>query len=151
MRPAAGQFHPKFSLTDREYVQLIVAFRMVFPEVGIVLSTREDAQLRDSLFPLGITAASAGSHTEPGGYTGEGSDDLHLTLRGKRVELEPPSTGSKDCSRATEQFGIADTRTPVQVAEALSAMGLDPVWKDWDEAILSTARLASAAATIVAP
>ena len=41
MRPAAGQFHPKFSLSDREYVQLVAAFRLTFPEVGIVLSTRE--------------------------------------------------------------------------------------------------------------
>ncbi|MCB1094636.1 MAG: 2-iminoacetate synthase ThiH [Verrucomicrobiae bacterium] len=153
MRPAAGQFRPKFSLTDREYVQLIAAFRMAFPEVGIVLSTREDQALRDALFPLGITTVSAGSHTEPGGYTGEGSDDLHLTVRGKRVELDTPTSGSKECSRATEQFGIADTRSPAQVSEALRTMGLDPVWKDWDEAILSTARLATATAatTMVLP
>lgn len=143
MRPAAGQFHPKFSLSDREYVQLIAAFRLTFPEIGIVLSTRESQPLRDALFPLGVTTISAGSHTEPGGYTGEGSNDLHLTVKGKRVELE----SSQECSKATEQFGIADTRTPIEVANALRSLGLDPVWKDWDEAILSTP-LATAIPTV---
>ena len=78
---------------------------------------------------------SAGSHTEPGGYTGQGTEDLHLTVRGRREELEEsPSNG---CERATEQFGIADERTPEEVANMLRAQGLDPVWKDWDEAILT--------------
>ena len=131
IRPAAGEFIPAHSLPDREFVQLIATFRMVFPEVGIVLSTREPQPLRDAVFPLGITAASAGSHTEPGGYTGEGKSDLHLTVRGRRVE----SSGA--CDRATEQFCIADARSSQQVAEALRRRGLDPVWKDWDEALLA--------------
>jgi 2-iminoacetate synthase len=76
---------------------------------------------------------SAGSHTEPGGYTGAGSDDLHLNVRGRRVELEA-TTGR---TRAEGQFGIADERSPQGVAEMLRARGLDPVWKDWDPAILS--------------
>ena len=85
LRPAAGEFHPAFSMTDRELAQLICAFRISFPEVGIVLSTRERAALRDALAPLGVTMMSAGSHTEPGGYTGQGSDDLHRTVRGKNL------------------------------------------------------------------
>src|SRR3954462_9380721 len=62
LRPAAGEFHPPFSMTDRELAQLICAFRITFPEVGIVLSTRERAPLRDSLVPLGVTMMSACSH-----------------------------------------------------------------------------------------
>jgi 2-iminoacetate synthase len=118
---------------DWALVQTICAFRLTFPEVGIVLSTREPAPLRDALAPLGITMMSAGSHTEPGGYTGAGSDDLHLTVKGRRVELAA-TTGR---TRAEGQFGIADERTPQGVAEMLRARGLDPVWKDWDPAILS--------------
>lgn len=76
---------------------------------------------------------SAGSHTEPGGYTGAGNDDLHLTVRGRRVDLE---TKAKD-ARAEGQFGIADERTPAEVAAMLQRQGLDPVWKDWDASILS--------------
>src|SRR5437660_929433 len=70
LRPAAGGFRPLFSITDRELAQLVCALRIVFPQLGIVLSTRECASLRDSLAQIGVTMMSAGSHTEPGGYTG---------------------------------------------------------------------------------
>lgn len=130
LRPCAGEFAPEFSLPDRELTQLICALRLCFPHVGIVLSTREPATLRDALLPLGITMMSAGSHTEPGGYTGEGRDDLHLTVRGRRVETE---TGGA----ATEQFQIADERSPATIASLLQARGFEPVWKDWDQAILA--------------
>lgn len=132
LRPAAGSFEPEFAIYDREFVQLICALRLTFPQVGIVLSTREAPSLRDALFPLGITSISAGSHTEPGGYTGEGADDLHLTVRGRRVELEEKPS----CGGATGQFDIDDARSPAEIATLLQKMGLDPVWKDWDPAIL---------------
>ena len=135
MRPAAGEFKPKFFLPDREFVQLISAFRITFPEVGIVLSTREPAALRDAILPIDITSMSAGRHTEPGGYTGEGQHDLHLTVKGRRVELATDTSCSK--KQATEQFGIADHRTPAEISSMLRQKGFDPVWKDWDEAILN--------------
>lgn len=137
MRPYAGNYEyqpdPDLFLGDRALVQLVAAFRCCFPQVGIVLSTREPARLRDALAPLGITHMSAGARTEPGGYTGAGHDDLHLTVRGRRVELEQPA----GCERATEQFRIDDARPPAEVAAMLAGQGLDPVWKDWDEAILA--------------
>jgi 2-iminoacetate synthase len=137
MRPYAGNYEyepdPDRLLSDRALVQLVAAFRLCFPQVGIVLSTREPAPLRNALAPLGITMMSAGARTEPGGYTGAGHDDLHLTVRGRRVEMEQ-STG---CERATEQFKIDDSRSAAEVAEMLRNRQLDPVWKDWDEAILS--------------
>lgn len=142
LRPAAGQFAPRHEISDREFVQLICAFRIAFPQVGIVLSTRESPALRDALIPLGVTAMSAGSHTEPGGYTGQGDDDLHLTVRGRRVELN--GTSRHGCDHATEQFGIADERSPAEIASLLRARGFDPVWKDWDEAILNQPDSASA-------
>src|SRR5882757_3739052 len=85
LRPAAGGFHPLFSMIDRELVQLVCALRITFPQLGIVLSTRERASLRDSLASIGVTMMSAGSHTEPGGYTHQGAKDLHLTVRGRIV------------------------------------------------------------------
>lgn len=133
LRPAAGGFTPLAEFPDAALVQTICAFRIAFPEAGIVLSTREPAALRDALAPIGITMMSAGSHTEPGGYTGAGSDDLHLTVRGRRVELD--ERGS--CDRAEGQFGIADQRSADEVAAMLRSLGLDPVWKDWDRAILA--------------
>jgi len=133
MRPAVGGFEPRYFLPDREFVQLVCALRISFPQVGIVLSTREPAALRDALLPLGITMMSAGSHTEPGGYTGQGKEALHHTVRGKKVDIAimPPDAS------ATEQFTIADERSAADIAALLRRKGFEPVWKDWDKAILT--------------
>ncbi len=139
MRPYAGNYEylpdPDLTLPDRAFVRLIAIFRLLFPQVGIVVSTREPAALRDAIATLGVTHMSAGARTEPGGYTGAGGDDLHLTVKGRRVELERKS----GCETATEQFQITDLRSPAEVAEMLRGQGLDPVWKDWDEALLAPA------------
>ena len=87
LRPGAGEFEPLTHMGDRELAQLVCALRLMFPDVGIVLSTREEPKLRDGLLPLGVTMMSAGSHTEPGGYTGAGRDKIHHTERGKIVAL----------------------------------------------------------------
>ena len=109
----------------------------MFPDVGLVLSTREPKKLRDGLFPLGITLISAGSHTEPGGYTGAGKEKIHQTVRGRIVNLESlplPAVGNRATS-ATGQFDIADERSPEEIAGLLRRMGYEPVWKDWDAAL----------------
>lgn len=138
MRPYAGNYQyqpdPDLFLPDRGLLRLITAFRLCFPNVGIVLSTREPAPLRNAIATLGVTSMSAGARTEPGGYTGAGHDDLHLTVKGRRVEL----TEKSGCEKATEQFQIHDTRSPAEIAEMLRAQGMDPVWKDWDESLLSS-------------
>ena len=141
LRPCAGTFEPPTSLSDRELVQLVAAFRLFLPDAGLVLSTREPAKLRDGLIPLGITLISAGSHTEPGGYTGAGREKIHKTERGRIVDLaEGASEWAPIADRATNatgQFDIADHRTPAEIATLLRSRGFDPVWKDWDTAILA--------------
>ncbi|MBW2689614.1 MAG: 2-iminoacetate synthase ThiH [Deltaproteobacteria bacterium] len=113
LRPAEGGFQPLNPVSDRQFVQLMCAMRLLLNDAGLVLSTRESAELRDNLLPLGITQMSAGSCTAPGGYAEENS--------------------------ATEQFTIDDDRTPAEIAKILQARGYDPVWKDWDEAFLQRA------------
>ena len=163
LRPCAGEFQPQTQITDRDLAQLVCAFRLMFPDVGLVLSTREPAKLRDGLVPLGITLMSAGSHTEPGGYTGAGKENLHQTVRGRIVELgssewaagsvgrassraesalHKQSNGSSRASprqnhatAATGQFDIADERSPQEVANLIRKLGYEPVWKDWDAAL----------------
>ncbi|MCM2265869.1 MAG: 2-iminoacetate synthase ThiH [Desulfuromonadales bacterium] len=108
MRPADGGFQPLNPVSDRDFVQLICALRLLLPDAGLVLSTRESAQLRDNLLPLGITQMSAGSCTSPGGYA------------------EKDESG--------RQFVIDDDRTPAEVAAMLQQRGYEPVWKDWDTA-----------------
>lgn len=128
--PAAGSFEPRFSFNDRDFAQLLFALRITFPSIHLVLSTREDASFRDALAPLGVTIMSAGSHTEPGGYTNQGTDQLHHTIKGKMVASSCHSTN------ATEQFEISDDRSPAAIASMLELLGLEPVWKDWDAEIL---------------
>ena len=138
LRPCAGDFQPRTQMTDRELVQLMCAFRLMFPDVGLVLSTREPAGLRGGLIPLGITLMSAGSHTEPGGYTGAGKEKLHHTERGRIVELGASEWANAAADlHATGQFAIADDRSPQEVSEVIRRLGYEPVWKDWDEALCS--------------
>lgn len=122
MRPAAGGFQPdaKYQLQDRHFVQLIAALRLLLPTAGITLSTRELPQLRDNLIPLGITLMSAGSSTEPGGYS-------HFDESAWQPEGEQKG----------EQFHIADNRPPQIVAEAIRSKGYEPVWKDFDQSLVS--------------
>jgi 2-iminoacetate synthase len=132
LRPAAGGFRPLFTISDRELAQLVCALRLTFPQVGIVLSTRERAPLRDALASMGVTTMSAGSHTEPGGYTRKGGDHLHHTIRGRIIA---PEFENGEDQLATGQFEISDERSPAEIAAVLRRHGLEPVWKDWDQAL----------------
>ena len=105
LRPAAGEGVPAHPVDDRAFVQLLCALRLLLPDLGLVLSTREPPALRDALLGVGVTHLSAGSSTEPGGYTSRGG--------------------------AEPQFEVADNRPPAEVAAVVRAAGFDPVWKDW--------------------
>ncbi len=110
LRGAAGGFVPENPLTDKQLAQLICAFRLVLPDVHLVLSTREPANIRDNMLPLGITQMSAASSTSPLGYS--------------------------NASEAGEQFDVVDKRSAEEVAGAIKSIGYEPVWKDWDREYL---------------
>jgi 2-iminoacetate synthase ThiH len=59
--------------------------------------------------------------------------DLHLTIKGRQVK---PETSAES---ATGQFEISDERSATEIARLLQSKGFDPVWKDWDSAILEQA------------
>lgn len=107
LRPCAGGIEPASILSEPQLVQLICAFRLFAPDVELSLSTRESAFFRDHMIPIAINSVSAGSKTQPGGYAADIASEL--------VQFEPH-----------------DSRTPQQVAQAISDAGLQPVWKDWD-------------------
>jgi 2-iminoacetate synthase len=111
LRPAAGAFEIPQEVSDKDFAQLLIALRLFLPDAGFTLSTREPPQLRDNLLALGITSMSAGSKTDPGGYTHPQAQD------------------------AEAQFEISDDRDPGTVAEVIRQKGYEPVWKDWDEAL----------------
>ncbi len=109
---SADGFAPLSQVSDRQLTQFICASRLLIPDAGLILSTRENEKLRNHLLPLGITQMSAGSCTAPGGYS--------------------------DHSDEGQQFAINDHRSPAEIAKLISACGYEAVWKDWDNAFLET-------------
>lgn len=107
IRPAKGVSAPNVLVSNRDLVQLICAYRLVYEDVELSISTRESEQFRNNIVKLGITSISAGSKTNPGGYV-----------------VEPESL---------EQFVISDERSAGQMAAFISSINYEPVWKDWDK------------------
>jgi 2-iminoacetate synthase len=116
LRPAEGVLEPKVVVEDKDLVQLICAYRIFNENVELSLSTRESAWFRDHAVKLGVTTMSAGSRTDPGGYSTHKS--------------------------ALRQFEISDERPPAEVAEMLKAKEIEPLWKDW-ESVYSAVPLAA--------
>jgi 2-iminoacetate synthase len=107
MRPQFGNFEPEYRVSDSDLVQSIAALRLFLPRVGITISTRENAFLRDNLLKLGVTKMSAGSSTAIGGHT--------------------------DAIDSIGQFEIADRRTVKEMREIISKAGYKPILKDWHD------------------
>lgn len=105
IRENESNYRAPHPVSDRQMAQMVFAFRMVFPDVDLVLSTREPPSLRDLLAARGITYMSAGSRTHPGGYALD--------------------------STAGQQFELEDRRSVAEVCNSLRNRGLDVVWKDW--------------------
>lgn len=107
IKPQREGYVPAYKISDRNITQLITAFRLFLPRMGITLSTRESPALRDNLLPLGVTKMSADSTTVVGGHTAD------------KVEQED------------EQFHIYDNRSVSDIRRVLLAKGYQPVFKDW--------------------
>ncbi|MBN1619475.1 [FeFe] hydrogenase H-cluster radical SAM maturase HydG [candidate division WOR-3 bacterium] len=76
LEPATGSYiasHPPFSLSDEDFMKIIAVLRITVPYTGMILSTRETPEMRRNAFSLGISQISAGSRTNPGGYTEKSS------------------------------------------------------------------------------
>ena len=106
LRPNAGAFQAQNIITTKGLFQLICAYRIFNQEIELSVSTRESQNFRNHMVKLGATAMSAGSKTNPGGYSGD-KDSL-------------------------EQFAVHDSRNPYEMAEMIKSQGYEPVWKDWD-------------------
>jgi 2-iminoacetate synthase len=106
IRPQMAGFKAPCEISDKALVQIILALRLFLPRLNISLSTRENALLRESLIPLGITRLSAGSSTSVGGRT--------IKENG-------------NCA----QFEISDIRSIEEIKLMLEKKGYQPVLKDW--------------------
>lgn len=98
IEPAQGacvSFNPPYKLSDEEFKKVVAVLRLSVPYTGIIMSTRENAQMRDLLLSLGVSQVSAESSTAPGGYTDQKDD---------------PAGG---------QFSLGDHRSLDQIVESL--------------------------------
>jgi iron-only hydrogenase maturation rSAM protein HydG len=76
LEPATGSdmaSHPPHVVSDTDFKKIVAITRLAVPYTGIIMSTRETAQMRRDTFALGVSQISAGSRTNPGGYS---ADDL---------------------------------------------------------------------------
>ncbi len=61
-------YRPEYEVSDEDFLKLIAILRIAVPYTGMIISTREDPQIRRHAFRIGISQASAGSVTSTGGY-----------------------------------------------------------------------------------
>jgi 2-iminoacetate synthase len=89
-------------ISDEEFHRLVTVLRLAVPYVGMILSTREDVAMRQTLIRHGISQISAGSKTEVGGYHDEMEEKEH------------------------DQFQLADERSVLDINKDLIRRGFIP-------------------------
>ncbi len=101
LQPAPGSTvsHSRYRVSDGDIKKIVAIYRLAFPYVGVVVSTREPSYLRDELLSIGASQISAGSKTSPWGYIEDGD---------------------------TEQFEIGDKRNLEEVIDKIASLGLIP-------------------------
>jgi 2-iminoacetate synthase len=102
---APAALNPPYAVDDLSFKKLVTVIRLAVPYTGIILSTREKAELRRELFEVGVSQISAGSRTAPGSYK-ESIDSL------KEHELE--------------QFQLGDHRSLDEVVRDCTSLGYMP-------------------------
>lgn len=107
--PIENGFEPPAPVSEEELETMVLAFRLMFPDAEISISTRENRAFRDKIAVSAATTLSAASRVVPGGYAAEENGDLG-------------------------QFSLRDTRSVDEMARDLPALGLEVVFKDWDVA-----------------
>lgn len=105
LEPATGSAlasRPPSPVNDNDFKKIIAILRIAIPYTGIILSTRETAQTRKESLSLGVSQISAGSRTNPGGYSvGADVDD-------------------------ESQFSLGDHRSLDEVIRDVASMGYIP-------------------------
>ena len=107
LEPATGSSissNPPNPVSDEDFKKIIAILRLAIPFVGIILSTRESPEIRREALKLGVSQISAGSRTNPGGY----SED---------------EEGAED---NTSQFSLGDHRSVDDVIYDIASLGYIP-------------------------
>ena len=84
LEPATGSDlagHPPKPVSDIDFRRIVAILRIAVPYTGIIMSTRETPNIRRETFAMGVSQISAGSRTNPGGYsTSEQADASQFSL-----------------------------------------------------------------------
>ncbi|MBQ9137999.1 MAG: [Alistipes sp.] len=104
IRPADDIDLTKFpnAVTDSVFKRIVAILRLAVPYTGMIISTRESAQVRAEVLDIGVSQISGGSKTTVGGYA-DSAEALH-----------------------SEQFDISDNRTLDQIVGWLLSLGYIP-------------------------
>ncbi|MBP5285515.1 MAG: 2-iminoacetate synthase ThiH [Kiritimatiellae bacterium] len=108
-----GGFVPPCEVDEDDLEQMMLAFRIVFPQCGMTVSTRERPAFRDRIVQTAADNMSAGSRVTPGGYA--------VLAKENRADVA--------------QFVLSDGRSPAEVFAAIRANGQETVFKNWDSRI----------------
>lgn len=98
---------------EKQLCQIICAYRIFLPFVGITVSSRESASFRDGIVKIAATKVSAGVST--------GIGDHDSKYNGKENEE----------SQGDEQFEINDSRSLDKMYQDIAEEGLQPVLNDY--------------------
>lgn len=104
IEPAEGAPLPEqipHAVSDEDFKKIIAIIRIALPYTGIILSTRENDEMRTELFNYGISQISAGSRTNPGAY-------------------------SDDAEKSGSQFSLGDHRSLEEVISSMIDAGYIP-------------------------
>lgn len=97
---------------EKELCQILCAYRIFLPFVGITVSSREQKHFRDGIVKIAATKVSAGVSTGIGDH-------------------EDKYQGNESETAGDEQFEISDARSFSQMYQDISAEGLQPVLNDY--------------------
>lgn len=98
---------------EKQLCQILCAYRIFLPFVGITVSSRESAEFRNGIVKIAATKVSAGVST--------GIGDHESKYSGKET----------DCKQGDEQFEIDDSRSLEKMYQDMSGEGLQPVLNDY--------------------
>jgi 2-iminoacetate synthase len=107
IEPAPGSDYasrPEYPITDEEFKKIVTVLRLSVPYTGIIMSTREIAELRDVLVNLGVSQISAESKVTPGGYE-------EISSHNDKLE---------------RQFSVNDQRSLNEIVKSLLLQGFIP-------------------------
>lgn len=95
----------KYEVSDKDFTKLVAILRLAVPYTGMILTARENANLRDEIMQFGVSQIDGGTNIELGGYS---EDNKHLQNLNK------------------EQFTINDNRSLNEIIHELLLSGYIP-------------------------